>query len=704
MASIAYNPSEVSQEAILKFSRSCHTQHGKQWNIRSRLEEIDKAYQRETDNLTESRRAEQAVRRGDTKKFRNITMPVVMPQVEAAVAYQQSVFLTGYPIFGVVSYPEFQEEALMLDTIIGEQQIEAGWIAELLGVIRNGFKYNIGAAEVSWRKKVSYAVQTDITRGVEGQAKEVIWAGNHIRSLDMYNTFFDTRCAPEDIPEHGEFAGYHELMSRIRIKQFIAELDSKINVKEALESSMASGAATWSPDDNSTPGSFYIPTVNRNSLIEQHTAGGTNWSDWVGLAGSESKIKYSDVYQVTTLYARILPSDFGFKGIPSKNTPQVWKFIIVNNQVVLHCERLTNLHNKIPIIFYSPLDDGIDYQTKSLAENILPFQEITTALANSSIASRRRAISDRMLFDPARVSAAALNNESPSAKIPVRPGAYMDDLSKAVYPFPFRDDQFQINGQEIQMFMGMADQTSGLNQARQGMFVKGNKTRHEFAETMQYANSRDQSIAIHTEATFYTPLKSLILMNILQYQGSGAVYNREQGVVVNVDPISLRKAAISFKVSDGLMPSEKLVDGESLAMGMQTLASSPQLAAGYNLAPLFSYLMGTRGAKLQPFEKSPEQQAYEQAVGQWQQVMMSIGEQLKSLPLEEAQAMLQQVSQSIPQPKPEDFGYVPGKPSLSNMNPFNEQSQGILQRIAAKTQSERPPEGEAVQIPEGGQQ
>lgn len=684
---IAYNPSAETQKSVLAFHSQCRSLLNQQWQIRAQLLEIDRAYMREVDTSEEQAKAKHANRRGDTTKFQNVTIPVVMPQVEAAVTYQQSVFLTGYPIFGVVSYPEFADEAMMMDTIIGEQQVRGRWIQELMKVLRNGFKYNIAACEVDWSREVSYEVGTDITAGTEGRANKILWEGNKLKSLDMYNTFFDTRCKPDEIAEFGEFAGYTELMSRIRLKQFIASLPTKINVKEAFESGNAAPVTYGSSD---TAG-YYLPFLNSEALVDVSTASSTDWLSWAGLHNEGGKIQYRNMYQVTTLYGRILPSDFGMKNLPGQNTPQVWKFIIVNDQIIVYAERLTNVHNLIPILFYQPLDDGLGYQTKSFAKNVEPIQQITTALANSSIAARRRAISDRMLYDPSRVSAAALNNDDPTAKIPVRPSAYADDLSKAVFPFPFRDDQFQINSAEIQFYGSLANQISGLNPARQGQFVKGNKTRHEFAEIMGYANGRDQAIALSTEASFFTPLKEIIKTNILQYQGGVSLFNREANKMVTVDPVALRKAALAFKVSDGMIPSEKLIDGESMAMAMQTIAASPQLAQGFNLAPMFSYLMKMRGAQLQPFEKSPEQLAYEQALATWQaaaqQIMMAAEKADPPLTPEQ----LQQMVQSNPQPKPEQFGYVPGKPSMHPSNPLNPEAKSIMATMGEKVQAAQTP-------------
>lgn len=706
MALPAYTPSGKSQDAILAFYRQCYSLLNQQWNIRDQLRQADLAYMRETDLTSEQSKAKRANRMGDSTKFQNITLPIILPQVESAVSFQQDVFLSGYPIFGVVSFPEFADEALMMDTIIGEQQVHYGWVPEIIKTMRNGFKYNIAALEVEWNRQVTYSLETDVSFGKDGKPNQVIYEGNKLKALDMYNTFWDTRVKPNEVADFGEFAGYTELMSRIRLKQFIQSLPTQINVTKAFESGFSAPVAYGSDGLES----YYLPFLNPDAMLDLSTQATTDWMAWAGITGKSSNIQYKNMYQVTTLYGRILPSDFNMTGIPGQNTPQIWKFIIVNNQVIVYAERMTNAHAKLPILFYQPNDDGLGYQTKSLAKNVEPIQEITTALANSSIASRRRAISDRMLFDPSRVSAAALNNDSPNAKIPVRPAAYQDDLSKAVYAFPFRDDQFQINNAEIQFYSQYANQITGLNPARQGQFVKGNKTRFEFAETMGNATSRDRSIALATEASFFTPLKEIIKMNILQFQGGVSLFNREAEKAVAIDPVMLRRANLVFKVSDGLLPSEKLIDGESMAMAMQTISAVPALAQSYNLAPMFSYLMKMRGARLQPFEKSPEQMAYEQAIAAWMQAAQGIAEAARETDPPMTQEQLSQMVQQNPQPTPEQFGYKPGAPTVSKENPMlGRQSMlttigekvGQVQQAQQQQQQASAPQG--APAPGGGQ-
>ena len=127
------------------------------------------------------------------------------------------------------------------------------------------------------------------------------------------------------------------------------------------------------------------------------------------------------------------------------------------------------------------------------------------------------------------------------------------------------------------------------------------------------------------------------------------MYSPSAGREVTIDPIALRKSQAKFKVTDGLTPTDKQISGDDFTMAIQVLGSSPQLGAAYNLGGLFSYLMKTRNADLTQFEKSKEQQLYEQAVGQWQmmaQIALEKGQEFK-----------------VPQPLPQQYGYNPSAPA-----------------------------------------
>lgn len=643
-----------SQEALVLFVRDCKTLTHRQWNLREQMRQVDLAYNREQDWTQENIKARISNTYGDLTKFQNVQVPIVMPVVEAAVTYQASVFLTGNPIFGIVADPTSEDQAVQMETVIDSQATRGGWVREFMMFFRDGFKYNLSALEVVWDRETSAVLETDITfgDGKQGKPKEVLWEGNCIKRIDPYNMFWDTRVPASEVYKDGEFFGYNELKSRIALKQYIQQLTTPIldNITAAFESAFPGGGV-----GDSIPESYFVPQINPNALIEQTQYLTTNWASWAGIAnGDNNKINYHDQYILTTIYARILPSDFNIRA-PAPNTPQIWKFVLVNNQVILYAERQTNAHQYLPVMMGQPSEDGMKYQTKSKAQSVVELQQTASVLMSSVMAARRRAISDRGLYDPSRISEANINAANPSAKIPVKPMAYGKPLQEAYYPIPFRDDQSPIMMQQVQQLTGFANIVAGTNQAKQGQFVKGNKTLHEYESVMQNANGRDQMTAMLYEAQVFTPLKYILKINILQYQGGVSLYNPDQQKVIKVDPVALRSSALAFKVSDGLLPVDKIISSETLSTALQTIASSPAIGGAYNIGQLFSYLMKTQNAAISAFEKPPEQIAYEQAVTSWQQVVTQLASQKDADP-----------SKFPPQPKPADYNYSPntqGAPS-----------------------------------------
>lgn len=673
--------SAKSQLGLKAFHDQCYIMYNSQWNLRSNMRLADLAFAREADLTKPNQRARFANRYGDKDRFQNITVPIVMPQVEAAVTYQASVFLTGIPLFGVSADPAYEDQALQLETIIDNNAIRGGWQREFNMFFRDGFKYGAMAAlEVSWTREVTAAIETDIGfSATQGKPKNQVWQGNKVKRIDMYNAFFDVRVQPSQMYREGEFFGYTELISRVALKKFMNELPDKMIVNEVAAFESAAGSIGMGLDFGALQ-SYYIPEINPIAFLNFNKYQTTNWLAWAQVADADTnKIQYKNMYEKTVLYARIIPSDFNIK-CAQANTPQIWKFIFINHQILIYAERQTNAHNYLPILMGQPLEDGLGYQTKSLADNVGPIQDITSAISNASIASRRRSISDRTLYDPSRIAKEHINSENPSAKIPVRPAAYGKTVADAVHAFPFRDDQAGINSQEISQYSAMANMISGQNQVRQGQFVKGNKTQHEYADVMSHANGRDQQTAMMLEAQVMTPLKEILMMDILQYQGATTLFNREKKRTVPVDPSALRTAVLSFKVSDGLTPTDKLINADTMQVALQVIGSSPQIAPSYNVGPLFSYLMKTQGAILTPFEKSQPQIAYEQAMQQYQQMVIQLYKQNPDL----------QPTQLPPQPTPQQFGYNPNANDPSKGPTAAQPTQGAMPAANIPIPSQQP--------------
>lgn len=575
-------------------------------DYRSMMEKVDLAYARELDLTDATVKARLAHAKGDITKIPNMQIPIVKPQVESAVTYLTSVFLTGYPIFGVVGGPDNQDIAEEYNAVLTDQSVHGGWARQIELFFRDGLKYNVHGLKVAWETHKIYNPTIDPLSN-QMQPEEELWKGNVVKRMDMYNTFYDWRVAPADVHIDGEYVGYHEIKSRIKLKEFIAELPYKSNIKEAFNSSFATDL-------------YFTPKVN-NSVWTPSNAGEFNWDLWLGYNKTTANgVKYSGSYVVSHLYARIVPADFGMN-VPARGNVQIWYFIIINGKHCIYAERQTNLHRHLPIVIGQPSEDGLGLQTKAFADDLRPYQEIATALWNGRLAAARRRISDRMFYNPRYVKKADINSPEPTAKIPVSLPAYNGDIRTAVMQMPFEDSASGTFSQEVGSVMEFSFFSSGQNRVSQGQFQKGNKTQKEFNDTMGNANGRNQSMAIKIENQVFARVKEILKLNILQFQEDAAIYDPQANKEVQVKASDLRKKAIAFKMTDGLTPSEKLLSTEEWAVALQTIQSVPALQAGYETVPMFSYLMSIRGTEgLEKFEKSPAMRMYEQQMASWQQV------------------------------------------------------------------------------------
>lgn len=625
-SSATSNTSQITQitadveRALNLYSEKCNGMLLNQFSVRSNLEYIDRQYIREADYTTENFRAKIANRIGDKSKLQDVTVPIVMPQVNAALGYLVNVFCTGYPVFGVAANTEQEPAALQMETIIGENAISFGWVRQLIMFFRDGLKYNLHGVEIEWQQKTTASIQTDATAPSGTKQVTVLRKGNSLRRMDMYNTFYDPRVHPAEIHTEGEFAGYIEMYSRVRLLQKIMD-QYPLVPKARIDAALATGPITGGLSGSGAPYNYYTPMINPWPIMNRGNMQTFDWTAWWQGMSANAKMKqptFNNAYQLQTMYARIIPDDFGIK-TPQSNLPQIWKFLTVNNRVILYAERQTNVHNYLPILFGQPIEDGLDFQTKSYANNVTDMQDIASAFMQGYIASKRRLVGDRVIYDPLRIRKKDIESTNPAAKIPVRPSAYGRTVAEAVYQFPYRDEQTQTLLNGVETVSKMADNINGQNPAQRGQFVKGNKTLHEYDDIMGHGNSDAQIMGIELEAQVFTPMKEIIKLNILQYQDEDTMYNRDSQQNVKINPVDLRKAAIAFNVSDGMMPTDKVMNSDELSVALQVLGSSPQLAAAYNMGPLFTYLNQLRGADLSTFEKPQWQVMFEQQMQAWQQ-------------------------------------------------------------------------------------
>lgn len=600
-----------SQANVIAYAQSVLTAQAQFTELHSKFEMIDKAYACFTDtNNSEigtdgvDNRAEAGGVCCNVFGDDTIVAPIVVSQVDSVKAYLSEIFLSGSPIFPVVSTPANRKFAEQLEVLVDDHATLGGYVRQLLLMINDGVKYNFSAIETDWDSINQFSVLADFGED-NPSGKKLDRADKFytkLKRLDPYNTVWDYTVNPGDVAAEGDYAGYVEIMSKTKLKRLLNKLSSlseSMNIQEAFASVPMGGGVA--PTVGQT-GYKVHPTVS-DYITPTRPDSRINWTSWItGIPipkGSAANPNLGANYEVFRLYARILPSDFGIQG-PQPNTPQIWKFIIVNGSIIVSAKRIISAYDYLPILFGQPLEDGLGYQTRSIGEMQIKIQEGATKLYNIRFAAARRAVSDRALYDPNIIDEADINAPVSAPKIPVRLSGLLNASFDRAYkqiPFDMRGTESTIN--DAAQIVEFSRQLTGVNGPQQGMFQKGNKSVQEWNDTIGNSDNRLRLPALVYEYQVFVPLKSILALNIYQFGSDTIVVSQKTGEVINIKIDDLRKQVLSFRLADGYTPKSKLASTDMIAQGMQMIQQSPilQQAYGANLPAMFAHLMELGGVR-----------------------------------------------------------------------------------------------------------
>lgn len=631
------NPFRLSARSVVLIEQYCKAllEYHKRQNgiLRDKLTDIDVAYARykiaeQTDsesNLGTGKDLSRIINTtvsGITEK--EITVPVVISQVDSFVGYLADVYLSGYPMFPVVSEPNDMEEAAKLEAIIDTTTLLGAYPRHLLMSFRDAMKYNFMPVEIVWDSVDRYDLVSNYLNPRDSATMQANSSKiTKINRLDPYNTIYDSRVDPVNVSYCGEFAGYIEIIPRLELKRFINRNSTTGDLYNLGKIQAMSFVA-----DN-----YYftdLPTISDYVQAGRAKNAMFDWGAWLGTTpqaatGARKTLK-AGTYERTTFYCRIIPSEFEIMSVPKPNSPQIWKFIFINGQTLLQATPIYTVFDTLPISISQPLEDGFGLQTKSIGEAQMPMQDAASTLFNIRFNAARRAVSDRALYDPTLINPSDVNSIEPAAKIPVRLSGLNDkDFSRAYESIPFNDVGTAQVMSDARNVLEMADQLSGLNKPNRGQFQKGNKSVQEWQDTMGGADNRLRLPALSIEFQLMIPLKEQIKQNIYQYGVSGAFQSFKTGDVYNIKPEDidkLKSKVLSFRVADGYTPKAKMASTDFLATLIQSISTNQLLAQSWGpaLPRAFAHLAqlgGVRGLdQYLPKLPAPQQGATQPAQGQ----------------------------------------------------------------------------------------
>lgn len=588
-----YKVTKDTQKAFVTYVQAILTAHRKKTQIFDKMEVIDRAYARYK-GTSEDACATVACNIFDTDKT---VAPIVISQVDSLVAYLADVFLSGAPLFPVVSTPARRKWAEQLETLLDDHADLGGYVRQLLLHFRDTVKYNFGAIEADW-DCISQFSSANSYLAEQGKGGQELYRDEkyftRLTRLDPYNTIWDDSVAPADVATQGDYAGHIELLSKTKLKRLINKLSKDreaYNATEAMNTKLENVAEATNYRLHPQVSEYVTSSRPTDSV------------DWISYIAGTAKTSFrrggTENYEKITLYVRILPSEFGVVS-PSPNTHQIWKLIVINGSVLLSAKRIISAYDQLPIYFSQPQEDGLRYQTKSLAEGQIPIQEAATTLFNIRFAAARRAVSDRALYDSTMLSPNDVNSPAAAPKLPVRiPAIGNKTLADAYHSIPFDMRGTETTLQDAAQIVQFGKELSGLNNARQGQFQKGNKSVQEWNDVMGSSDNRLRLTALLIEHQIMVPIKAQMKLNIFQYGQDTIVVSQKSGEALTIKMDELRREVLAFRVADGYSPKSKLASVEMLTQGMNMLMNSPilQQAYGKMLPAMFAHLMQLGGVK-----------------------------------------------------------------------------------------------------------
>lgn len=607
-----YNParlSENAQKSLVKYVGMALEEHRKREDLINKMTVIDIAYARYKESLTDSDGVDTAAANMECGvNLDDITAPIVVAQVDSFVGYLADVFLSGYPIFPVVSTPKYRKEASQLQSIIDSHAMLGGYPRQLLKFLRDCIKYNLGAVEVDWVPVDKYSMNLSTLNPTDpAQAKKATEYYSCIKWRDPYNLIGDPRVVDmADIPYKGEYVGYVELVSRVELVKLLQYLETTVygyNTTQALHTAIGSVSSTAL---SATSGMYYRERPQISDIVTARSFRqfmDFDWDRWLNSQPQRQGRQVKGMYEVATLYARIIPTEHQMHG-PNSKMPQVWKLKVVNNDKLICAQRIISAYDILPILIGQPMEDGFGEQTQSIGEMQIPMQEAASTLINIRFATARRAVADRAVYDPRAIDSSDINAPIPAPKIPLKPNALtggktIDSIYKTIPFDPRGTDGVIQDAREVYMMSG---QLTGLNKPQQGEFQKGNKSVKEWNDTMAGSDNRLRLPALCLEYQVFVPLKEQLKLNIYQYGPTGIFMNYKQGDVIEIsqdDINKLRQTVLFFKLADGYIPAAKLASTDAIVTGMQMIQQSPflQQVLGPALPGIWAHLMTLGGVQ-----------------------------------------------------------------------------------------------------------
>ncbi len=575
-----------------------------------RWEELELVYRGERHKDEEDRKA---CKQGAPSK---IVVPLTYAQIQTFVAFGMGLLLQRKTIFELEGTGEEDHKSARIGEALLEQNLEHNqFVVILYQFLLDIARFGIGVYKHSWVKeteRVWVKKETQPTfleqplavlgRMFGGQAPEPIvteepvdrtsYVGNRIVSISPYNIYPDTRL-PLFRFQEGEFCASDEEMTRTQLKRGQAD-----GIYAGIEHIEDYKAEAWTSKRRSKR--FRSVRTNENPT-------------------STSKKSATSTVVVTSVQVEIIPSELLLEdGTPlgASDRPEKWLVEYANDNRVIRCEPMGYAHNRFTYTIGQFSPDQLGTVNETIADMVSHLQAVIDWFINSHITNVRKHISNRLVVDPAAVVFEDIRDHKPVIRL--KPSAANAGVDRYIKQLDMTDITRGHLG-DVQALMSFVTMTTAITDNIMGQYHTGRRSAREASNTASASGARLRNIIKLIYDASIKPSGRDMLSNLRDG------LDEEVFVTVMGDflpdweaykhfklPDGSTKLGVSrahiagkfdFKVFEGILPSDKHMQAETIEQTLLSLLKNPQglpiltQVLGYDPSKLLTEALELRGVK-----------------------------------------------------------------------------------------------------------
>lgn len=524
-------------------------------------------------------------REGKGPKPVSVNLPLIAAKLDEYATFLLEVFWPNQGMHSAIAKKDEQPLANGVALLMNQHAAYKQHYRKLSRFLFDSLKYNLAACVVEWCEERGYQLKNAPDKSIRVDKDQVIWRGNDLVNLEMYNFFWDPAVHPVEVATKGEFFGYVELLTPFALRKLAAG-GSIFGVDRVLCKAERAGPHARYSTETARGGSvkyYEAPPVVRDTTTSQ--GGEVNWFRFAGAHGGN----YEGV-EFLTFNCWLNPKEFG---LSEDEELQIWRIRVANNMYIVETEHLNNAHNMLPVCVTSPSEDGLWLQQKSCGETLSDFQQFASFLMNVHQSASRKSLHGLTVFDPTFVNLTDQGDDI-AGRAPVLPSGYGKPIGDHVRVF---NDAPRTEGtmQDVARIMDMMEAVQPTNILKQVTDLE-RATNYQAAATVQGANRRSLKAARVIDDQAIKPMKRMMYNNVLQYQDTVEVLD-PQGVLISVDVAKLRELKLEYSIGEGLQGMDKLMTMSVLKDVLMAVIQSQQAIQEIDVVALLDYWTSMLGDK-----------------------------------------------------------------------------------------------------------